>query len=368
MSRACPDCLTRARLLEALAPRIDRVATRAGRPVSVLLGRSDDELLEATAIATADREAVLRAARTAGRADAERPVDGGAVCIHDEAYPERLRDLPDPPRALFHTGPLDRLTALVRERPVAIVGSRRPSAQAAENAFQLGRRLAAAGLTVVSGLAFGVDAACHHGALAAAGTPIAVLASGADRASPVGNRALYDDVRAAGVVISEMPWSAAPWRWLFPARNRIMAALGEMTVVVEAAERSGSLITATFAAELGRTVGAMPGPAGARLTEGSNLLIRDGCVPVRGATDVLDALFDVGTAEDVHADARRRRIEGDAVLCQLLDSIEVGETFEQMGRRSGLPARELRAALARLERTGLIRRSGLRGFVATTTG
>lgn len=369
MSRACPECLTRARLLEALAPRIDLLASRPKRPVRQLLNLSNADLMCATGVPDGERKAVIAAAQMAAEGDADRHADdGGVVCIHDDAYPARLRELPDVPRALFHTGPLDRLERLAGEKPVALVGSRHPSAQAEQNAYELGRRLAAAGLTVVSGLAFGIDAACHRGALAANGGVIAVLASGADRASPVRNRSLYNDVRAAGTVVSEMPWGAAPWRWLFPARNRIMAALAEMTVVVEATDKSGSLITATFALELGRSVGAMPGPAGARLTEGNNLLIRDGCIPVRGTIDVLDALYDVGTAPKIEADAGRRRIADDPVLGKLLDAVEVGETLEQMARRSGLRARDLRAALARLERTGLIRRSGLRGYVATTTG
>ena len=369
MSRACPDCLTRARLLEVLAPRIQQLASTPSRSVRKLLDLSDEALLAATGVQEGDRDAVVAAARSAAEGDADLPGDhGGVVCIHDDAYPATLRELPDVPRALFHTGPLERLERLAAEKPVALVGSRHPSAQAEQNAYSLGRRLGSAGVTVVSGLAFGIDAACHRGTLAAQGGAIAVLASGADRASPVRNRALYNEVRANGTVISEMPWGAAPWRWLFPARNRIMAALAEMTVVVEATEKSGSLITAGFALDLGRTVGAMPGPAGARLSEGNNSLIRDGCTPIRGATDVLDALYSVGAAVGVAADAGRRRIADDPVLCKLLDSVEVGESLEQMARRSGLRARELRGALARLEQTGLIRRSGLRGYVATTTG
>jgi predicted Rossmann fold nucleotide-binding protein DprA/Smf involved in DNA uptake len=111
----------------------------------------------------------------------------------------------------------------------------------------------------------------------------------------------------------------------------------------------------------------MPGPAGARLTEGSNLLIRDGCTPIQRATDVLDAVYGVENRREMEAHAARRRIEGDPLLGTLLDSIEVGETLDQMAARSGLPARELRAALTRLEQAGLIRRTGLRGFVARTT-
>src|SRR4051812_16476222 len=367
MTPACADCLTRARLIEALAPRINCMASTR-RPVRQLLALTNQELLDATGVPEARQAQLLREAALAAEADAVPVGDRGAVCIHDDAYPQRLRELPDAPHALFHTGALARLSRLLAETPVAIVGSRHPSAQAEQNAMELGRRLASAGVTVVSGLAFGIDAACHRGALLAKGGPVAVLASGADRASPVRNRALYADVRKAGNVVSEMPWGASAWRWLFPARNRIMAALAEMTVVVEATERSGSLITARFALDLGRQVGAMPGAAGARLTEGSNLLIRDGCTPIQRATDVLDAVYGVENRREMEAHAGRRRIAGDPLLGLLLDGVEVGETLDQMAARSGLSASELRGALTRLEQAGLIRRTGLRGFVARTTG
>jgi DNA processing protein len=365
MNRACGKCLTRARVIEALAPRINVMVGR--RPVRQLLALSTTRLLEATGVPDGQQQRILDQAAAAAERDAVAEIDGAAVCIHDDRYPEHLRDLPDFPHALFHTGPLERLERLLGERPVAIVGSRRPSAQAEQNATELGRKLGVTGLTVVSGLAFGIDAACHRGALAARGGAIAVLAAGADRPSPMRNRALYRDVRAAGAVVSEMPWGATPWRWGFPARNRIMAALAEMTIVVEATERSGSLITAQFALQLGRQVGAMPGASGARLTQGSNLLIRDGCVPIQSATDALDALLGVADRRELEAATARRPIEGDELLGALLDSVEVGESLEQMAARTGMPARELRAALARLEQTGLIRRSGLRGYVATTT-
>jgi DNA processing protein len=368
MTGACPDCLSRARLLEALAGRIEKLASRAERPARQLLTLDDDDLMRVAGIAEEDRDRLLAAARAAAVGDGDRIADGGAVCIHDDRYPARLRELPDPPRALFHTGPLDRLSRLSADRSVAIVGSRRPSAHGEQAAFLLGRGLAAAQVTVVSGMAFGVDAACHRGALEGGDTAIAVLASGADRASPAGNRALYRELRAAGTVISEMPWGATPWRWLFPARNRIMAAIGEMTVVVEATERSGSLITSEFAESLDRMVAAMPGPPGARLTQGNNKLIQDGCIPVQHAVDVLDHLHFVGASPERDPAAARRPIAGDALLANLLDAVEVGETLDQMARRSGLGARELRAALARLEGTGLIRRAGLGSYVATTIG
>jgi DNA processing protein len=368
MSHACAQCLTRARLLQALAGRIETLANRGERLARQLLTLSDRELLTVAGVAEEDHERFLAAARKAGAEDGERDPDGGAVCVHDDLYPATLAELPDPPRALFHTGPLSRLVELAAERSVAIVGSRRPSAHGEEAARLLGRGLAAAGVTVVSGMAFGIDAACHRGALDAGGAPIAVLASGADRASPAGNRALYRELRAVGTVISEMPWGATPYRWLFPARNRIMAAISEMTVVVEAAERSGSLITSEFAEGLGRPVAAMPGPTGARLTQGNNRLIQDGGIPVQGTADVLDYLHGVGSTPGRDPAAARRPIEGDTVLGDLLDAVEVGDSLDQMARRSGLGPRELRVALAKLEGTGLIRRAGLGSYVATTIG
>lgn len=367
MTRACEACLARARLIEALSARIGRLTDKGDRPVRSLLARPDDELLDAAGVAPEDRDDLLRQAAHAALQDQARRSEGGAVCLHDERYPERLRDLPDAPHALFHTGPLDRLEALSAGRPVAIVGSRRASAQAKESAYGLGRGLAAAGVTVVSGMAFGIDAACHWGALDGGGRAIAVLASGADRASPVGNRGLYRELRREGTVVSEMPWGSSPLPWLFPARNRIMAALSEVTVVVEATERSGSLITAEFASDLGRMIGAMPGPPNARLAAGTNKLLREGVAVIRHPVDVLDELYNVGAVPPPPSRSRDV-IEGDPVLGSLLDAVEVGETLEQMAVRSGLGAGDLRAALARLEGAGLVRRSGLRGYVATTTG
>jgi DNA processing protein len=363
MMHACPECLTRARLLEALAPRIERIADVRSQRVRELLARTDDELLTITRVRACDRRDIRRAAAAAARDDHRTVRDGAAVCIHSDLYPERLRDLTDAPRALFHTGPLDRLLRLAADRPVAVVGSRRCSDHGRQAAWGLGRGLAAAGVTVISGMAFGIDAACHRGALEGGGSAIAVLASGADRASPAGNSAVYRELRSVGTVISEMPWGASPRPWLFPARNRIMAALAHLTVVVEAAPKSGSLITASFAEDLGRDVGAMPGAPGARLTAGNNELLHAGCAVIRHARDALEMTYGVSEAAQLE-DMARERIAEQPELVALLDAIEVGASFDQMAQRTGLPARELRAGLARLERSGLIRRSGLSGYVA----
>lgn len=368
MNGACEACLARARLVEALSPRIALIADRSGRPVRELLARGDDELLAAAGVPEPQAADLRRSAAHAALQDRAREIDGGALCVHDDSYPERLRDLTDAPRVLFHTGPPGRLSALARAEPVAIVGSRKASGQAKEAAYGLGRGLAAAGVSVVSGMAYGIDAACHWGAVEGGGRAIAVLASGADRASPAGNRSLYRELRRRGTVVSEMPWGATPLPWLFPARNRIMAALSRLTVVVEAQEKSGSLITAEFASDLGRTVAAMPGPPNARLAAGTNKLLRQGAALIRDAVDVLDELYAVGSVPPPPPRPGRGAIDGDPVLGALLDAVEVGETLEQMGERCGLGARELRRALARLEGEGLVRRSGLRGYVATAAG
>jgi DNA protecting protein DprA len=167
-------------------------------------------------------------------------------------------------------------------------------------AHALGRGLAAAGVTVVSGLALGIDAAAHRGALAAGGEPLGVLAGGVDVPYPRRNRALHAHVHADGVLVSELPPAHRPQRWSFPARNRIMAALGRLTVVVEAAESSGTLITAEFAAQLGRELGAVPGHVTAQGAAGSNRLLREGAAVIRSPEDALDELLGVGAVAGLY--------------------------------------------------------------------
>lgn len=291
---------------------------------------------------------------------------------HTSDYPGALNDLRDAPAALYVAGGADRLAVLAR-RPVAtVVGGRRPSPYAVEVAEALGRDLAAAGVTVVSGLALGVDAAAHRGATRAGGAAIAVLASGADRPYPRANAALYRRVLEAGVVVSEMPSGTRPAPWMFPARNRIMAALGRFVVVVEAAERSGSLITAAHAGDIGRDVGAVPGRVTSAGAAGSNRLLRDGASVVRDADDVFDALFgvnlDVAGRPRAAAVTRGRRDPGaareavralDPPVRRVLAAVEAGHRIDAIGPEAGLGPGEVRAALGRLELLGLVRRDGL---------
>ncbi len=222
---------------------------------------------------------------------------GGIWAIRrgEPGYPVAMLDLGgDAPERLFGCGSRTAIEGHELGHTVTIVGSRRASSYGLGVAEELGRLLAAAGLVVVSGMARGIDAAAHRGALAGGGTTLAVLGSGADVAYPASQRRLYRDILASGAAISEAPPGQRPEPGAFPKRNRLMAALGAITVVVEAAQPSGSLITARRALDLGRQVGAIPGPVTSRASEGTNDLIVDGAAPIRGAQDVLDRLLGVG--------------------------------------------------------------------------
>jgi DNA processing protein len=256
------------------------------------------------------------------------------------------------PRVLYCTGSPERLGELLAEPAVTIVGTRKPSPYGIEVSRELGRGLAAAGVTVISGLALGVDGLAHEGALAAKGRPIAVLACGANLAYPARHRKLYERVREAGTVLSELPPGCRPFRWSFPARNRIMAALGAITVVVEAADPSGTLITATFATDLGRTVGAVPGHVTSWRAEGSNRLLREGAATIRGTNDILDEIYGVGHAFSEPRPAPVLSLE--PRLRAVLDGVEMGEGLGEIAARTGLSAPAVRSALGELEVEGLV--------------
>jgi DNA processing protein len=220
----------------------------------------------------------------------------------------------------------------------------------------------------------GIGAASHRGSLDAGGNTIAVLACGAERAYPRTNSALCREIAAAGTVLAELPPGTEPRRWTFPARNRIMAGLAQVTVVVEAAERSGSLITARFAEDLNREVAAVPGRVTSRMAAGSNRLLRDGAHVILEPADVLDALFGPG-GWDGSADSgsragtngrAARELDLDDPLRRILDAVEAGDPPDDAGRRAGLTTAEARAALGRLELLGLVRRDGL-GFYERCT-
>ena len=225
--RACPDCLRRSWLLALLGPYVERVAT--GEPGSrspELLRLANEDLVEVAAPKVA-RQLLSRIAALSEAYLAEELelAECWACCRHGDPYPPQLRDAGDAPWALIGRGDPGLLDGLEPFGAVTVVGSRRATSYGREIARELGRELGAAGMVVVSGLAFGIDGCAHRGALDAGGRTIAVLGCGPDVAYPGAHRSLWRRISETGAVISELPPGATPWRWTFPARNRIMAAL-----------------------------------------------------------------------------------------------------------------------------------------------
>ena len=357
--RACGECLRRAWLVASLAGHIDKaVSDTAGNRARELLALSNEELAEA--MARSEAKSFLQRARERDPVRMLAAVTGSgawASCRHDELYPEPLRDLGDAPAVIFGRGRAATLGELGRNGAVTIVGSRRPSRYGRELATELGAELAAAKFAVVSGMALGIDSAAQAGAVRAGGLTIAVLGCGVDVAYPPRSARLYAEIVERGLVIGELPPGTEPRRWTFPARNRIMAALGAMTVVVEARERSGSLITAEMAESLNRDVGAVPGLVGSSPAAGTNGLIRDGAHLIRSAQDVLDGLLGPGGAER----SARRRVGPmlEDGLIEVLDLVECGAgSADALARDSSLEPGPLATALVSLELSGYVRCNG----------
>jgi DNA processing protein len=366
MVAACDPCLRRSHVVATLAARIEGLLQRPGERIANLLALSSEDLIDA--LVPAERLAAVGAEiagfepALAREEAAERELE--MLCGHAAAYPDALRGLADAPPVLWVRGGADRLSDFLDGPGVAVVGSRRPSAYGIEVAEELSRGLSSAGVTVVSGLALGIDAAAHRGALRSANPrTIAVLGSGADVAYPRMNRRIYDQIAEVGVILSESPPGRRPYRWTFPARNRIMAAITAMTVVVEAADPSGSLITASFAAELGRGVAAVPGRVTASNAAGSNRLLRDGAAVIRNAADALDELFGIGGADRLAATGADPAALPDDERA-VLDAVERGMDPAAI---TGDPA-GIRVALGLLEAKGFIRRSGIGSYERRATG
>jgi len=204
----------------------------------------------------------------------------------DDAYPDLLSRIPDPPERLYVNGDPEALHLPA----FAIVGSRNPTRAGSRNARDFARHLARTGFCIVSGLAQGIDASAHRGALDAGGATVAFLGTGIDRVYPAANRDLAHEIASAGALVSEFPLGAHPESWHFPQRNRLISGLGLGTLVVEAARRSGSLITARLAGEQGREVFALPGSIHNPLSRGCHQLIRAGAKLVETADDILSEL------------------------------------------------------------------------------
>jgi DNA processing protein len=257
-------------------------------------------------------------------------------------YPSLLAELHDPPAALHVRGDVQ----ILNEPAVAVVGARSCSPYGAQVARGLGRELAGAGVVVVSGLARGIDGEAHRGALEAGGRTVAVLGCGIDRDYPRSHAELASRIREKGAVVSEYPPGIEPAPWRFPARNRIIAGLCAATVVVEARERSGALITADFALELGRDVFAVPGEITSLLAAGTNDLLRQGAAPLLAAEDVLAALG----LENAARTLPPLSPAASQVLRLLADG---ARDADEVARASGRTTAEIAAVLVELELAGI---------------
>lgn len=276
----------------------------------------------------------------------------------DEAYPRRLKEIDQPPPVLYALGSLEPED----EWAVAIVGTRRITPYGRQVAEELAGCLARSGVTVVSGLARGVDAAAHAAALHAGGRTLAVLGSGVDRVYPPEHRALSGQIQARGALLSDYAPGTAPDAGNFPPRNRIIAGLSMATVVVEAGQESGALITAKFAAEQGREVFAVPGNILAPQSQGANRLIQQGARPLLDPHDLLEVLDLTRVTE--HR-AARRVLPGDAVEAQLLQALGPEPAHvDEICVQTGMPIEKVSATLALMELKGMVRQVGGMHYVA----
>jgi DNA processing protein len=263
----------------------------------------------------------------------------------DPAFPARLRSIHDPPPGLFIRGAAP--VALLDRASVAVVGARACSHYGTSVATSLARELAEAGVVVVSGLARGVDGAAHRGALQA-GATVAVLGCGVDRDYPRTHASMAAEIAREGLIVSEYAPGVEPAPWRFPARNRIVAGLTLATVVVEARERSGALITADLALDEGREVLAVPGEITSQLSRGTNHLLRLGAVPVTCAADVLRVLgVDPPPAREPPALEPRLELVRATVA-------DAAATADEVAQATGQSARVVAAALAELELLGVV--------------
>jgi DNA processing protein len=326
-------------LMLALVPALDpraRVALLASPDRGEILAHPDDH---ADALPERAR-AALRSGEVRRDAELELSAAGRAgiqlIGWGEYGYPELLARIFDPPPVLWVRGTLPEGDAATS---IGIVGSREASVAGRTLARAMARELAAAGMVIVSGLALGIDGEAHRGALEAGGVTVAVLGSGLAQVYPKSHVSLAEQIERAGALVSEFPLQAPPYQGNFPRRNRVIAGWSPGVVVVEAARRSGALVTARVALEEGREVMAVPGHPSARTAEGTNALIRDGAVLVRGAADVAEQLgVTLPPPETAAGEPLLRALRADAPL-----------SVDELHRRSGVPVPQLLQRLGELE-------------------
>ncbi len=346
-----PDTdLIRLNLVRGMTPRAAAVLLAAYSRVCDVFSADAGEL---AVLPDIGRKLAGRIAAPPGEGEARREVRRagrlGAKILHPgvPGYPERLREIPDPPIVLYVLGEPGE-----EDEAVAIVGARRASVYGRVHAESFGGTIAAAGVTVLSGLARGVDGIAHRGALAAGGRTVAVLGAGVDRIYPPEHRNLATEISKRGAVVSEFPLGTAPRAHHFPMRNRIIAGGSLATVVIEGRVRSGSLITARLAGEFGRLVFALPGRVDSELSRGPHALIRDGAILVESADQVLLDLGYRSIAEEAHLPPPVDPLQ--VRILALLDPTEP-KGMDEVLLEVDLPAPAVLAALLALELTGWAR-------------
>ncbi|PDW01024.1 DNA-processing protein DprA [Candidatus Viridilinea mediisalina] len=314
---------------------------------------------DAFELAAAGLESKASAALIAARgrldldAELERVAAAGVtlLCWDDPAYPRLLREIPAAPPLLYVRGTLTEAD----DWAIAVVGTRSPTTHGRDAALRFSGELARASVSVVSGLALGIDTMAHEAALDAGGRTLAVLGCGVDQPYPERNRRLAARIVEQGALISDYPLGTLPTPANFPARNRIVSGLSRAVLVVEAGQRSGALITVGFALEQGRDVFALPGPIASRQSVGCNQLIREGATLVTSAQELLDDM-DL-TAASVQREARSE-IPDDPAEAAILQLLGYEPThIDELGRAANLSAPAAAAALALLELRGLVRQA-----------
>ena len=284
----------------------------------------------------------------------------GFISFEQNDFPEKVRHIPNPPYALYYIGKLPD----ENRKTVAIVGARTRSAYGSEVAQEVAKTLAVNGVQVVSGLARGIDRDAHQGALNGGGDTYAVLGCGVDTCYPRENRYLYNQIITDGGIISEYPPGTKPSAGLFPARNRIVAGLSHCVVVVEAREKSGSLITADFAMEQGRDIYAVPGRICDSLSQGCNRLIKQGAGALISIEDFLSDLEILSEINYTQMDFRKNILEKDESMVYSLTDfrpIGVGTLIEQ----TGISLTRLLEILAKLQELGLIKETFTNYYIRT---
>lgn len=276
----------------------------------------------------------------------------------DEAYPQRLKEIEQPPPVLFLRGEITPEDTWA----VAIVGTRKVTSYGRQITEEISTYLAANGVTIVSGLARGVDAIAHNAALKAGGRSLAVLGSGVDRIYPPENRALAEKMVEHGAVLSDYTPGTPPEASNFPPRNRIISGLSMAVIVIEAGETSGALITAEFAAEQGREIFAVPGNILAPQSKGTNKLIQQGALPLLSASDILQALNLTRMGQQK---AARKVLPADEMEAKLLEALgEEPQHVDEIRNQTGLPVEKVSATLVMMELKGLVRQVGNMQYVA----